>query len=84
MAVDYFSKWIEAELYTTVGSKQMVRFIERNIIYRYELPHHVVTDNGVQFRAEIDTLLKEYKMEHHSSSSYSPQENGPWKLQTRI
>ena len=48
VAVDYFSKWIEAESYTSVGSKQMARFIERNIICRYGLPHHVVTDNGVK------------------------------------
>ena len=47
VAVDYFSKWVEAELNTSVGSKQMARFIERIIIYRYGLPHHVVIDNGV-------------------------------------
>ena len=47
VAVDYFSKWVEAEFYVTVGSKQIARFIEKNIIYRYGLPHHVIMDNGV-------------------------------------
>ena len=28
MAIDYFSKWVEAESFATVGSKQMARFIE--------------------------------------------------------
>ena len=65
MAIDYFSKWVEAESYATVGSRQMARFIEKNIIYRYRLPHHVVTDNGVQFKADTEVLLKEYKIEHH-------------------
>ena len=32
VAIDYFSKWVEAELYTTISSKQMARFIEKNII----------------------------------------------------
>ena len=75
MAIDYFSKWIEAESYTTVGSKQMARFIERNIICRYGLPHHVFIDNRVQFRVEMATLLKECKIEHHMSSPYRPQAN---------
>ena len=47
VAIDYFSKWVEAESFATVGSKQMALFIERNIICRYGLPHHVITDNGV-------------------------------------
>ena len=28
VAIDYFSKWVEAESYVTVGSKQMARFIK--------------------------------------------------------
>ena len=50
----------------------MAMFIEKNIICRYGLPHHVVTDNGMQFRADNDALLKEYKIEHHGSSLYRP------------
>ena len=67
---------VKAESYTMVGSKQMARFIEQNIICRYWLPHHVITNNDVQFRAEITTLLKEYKIENHRSSSYRLQANG--------
>ena len=59
-----------------IGSKQIARFIEQNIIYRYGLPHYVITDNGIQFRVEIAALLKEYKIEHHRSSPYRPQANG--------
>ena len=50
----------------------MARFIEKNIIYMYGLPHHVVMDNGMQFRADTEALLKEYKIEHHRSSTYRP------------
>ena len=76
MVIDYFSKWVEAKSYTTVGSRQMARFIKKNIICRYGLPHHVVTDNGVQFKADTEVLLKEYKIEHYRSSPYRPQANG--------
>ena len=71
VAIDYFSKWV-----ATVGSKQMARFIERNIICRYGLSHHVITDNCIQFRVEASILLEEYKIEHHRSSPYRPQANG--------
>ena len=54
----------------------MARFNEKNIICRYRLPHHVVTDNGVRYWVEMDALLKEYKIEHHRSSLYRPQVNG--------
>ena len=62
VAIDYFSKWVEAESYATVGSRQMARFLEKNIIYRYGMPHPVITDNGIQFRVDTEVLLKEYKI----------------------
>ena len=49
VAFDYFFKWVEAESFLNVTAKQMAKFIYRNIIFRYGMPYHVVTDNGVQF-----------------------------------
>ena len=54
----------------------MTKFIKKNIICRYRLPHHIITDNNVQFREKMATLLKEYKIKHHKSSPYRPQANG--------
>eukprot|EP00257_Ricinus_communis_P019351 XP_015578317.1 uncharacterized protein LOC107261713 [Ricinus communis] len=46
-----FAAWgidiVEAESFTTIGAMQMARFIKRNLIYRYEVPHYIVTDNAV-------------------------------------
>ena len=74
--IDYFSRWIEAESFGTLKAKQMARFIEKSLICRYGVPHHVVTDNGIQFQAETAELLQRYGIEHHKSSSYRPQANG--------
>ena len=49
VAIDYFSRWIEAESFSTLKAKQMAKVIEKSLIYRYGIPHHIVTDNGVQF-----------------------------------
>ena len=47
VAIDYFSRWIEAESFGTLKAKQMMKFIEKSLIYRYGVPHHIVTDNGI-------------------------------------
>ena len=76
LAIDYFSRWIEAESFATLKAKQMAKFIEKSLICRYGVPHHIVTDNGVQFQAETTELLQKYGIEHHKSSPYRPQANG--------
>ena len=54
----------------------MVKFIEKSLIYRYGVPHHIMTDNGVHFQAKIAELLQRYGIEHHKFSPYRPQANG--------
>lgn len=76
VAVDYFSKWIEAESFRNVTAKTMAKFIAQNLVCRYGMPHHVVTDNGVQFRGETKAMLQKYGIGHHKSSPYRPQANG--------
>ena len=49
VAIDYFSRWIETESFGTLKAKQMAKFIEKSLICRYGVPHHIVTDNSVQF-----------------------------------
>ena len=40
------------------------------------MPHHVVTDNGVQFQGETWDILRRHGIRHHNSSPYRPQANG--------
>ena len=54
----------------------MAKFIEKSLICIYGVLHHIVTDNGVQFYAEIAELLQRYGIEYHKSSPYRPQANG--------
>ena len=76
MAIDYFSTWIEEESFGTLKAKQMAKFIEKSLICRYRVPHHIVTDNGVQFQVKTAELLQRYSIEYHKSSPYRPQPNG--------
>ena len=54
----------------------MAKFIRSHIIYLYGVPHELISDRGAHFRGEVDTLVQEYGIQHHRSSSYRPQTNG--------
>ncbi|XP_019197162.1 PREDICTED: uncharacterized protein LOC109191030 [Ipomoea nil] len=49
VAIDYFSKWIEAEPLATITSQQCARFLWRNVISPFGVPVHLISDNGRQF-----------------------------------
>jgi hypothetical protein len=77
VAIDYFTKWVEAASYSTVSAAATEKFIRNNIITRYGIPHEIITDNGKNFVAQrIEEYLAQYKIKHHRSSPYRPQMNG--------
>ena len=48
IAVDKFTKWIEAKLITNIRSKEAVKFF-LDIIYRFGVPNCIITDHGTNF-----------------------------------
>jgi len=76
VAIDYFTKWVEATSFKTLNAKKVAQFIQLNIIFRYGVPHEVISDNGHHFQKETHELLQRYSMVHHLSSPYRPQTNG--------
>ena len=79
VAIDYFTKWVEAASYKILNSKKVAQFIQTNIICRYEVPHEIILDNGLHFKGEIEKLLRQFNIQHHKSSPYCPQTNGATK-----
>jgi hypothetical protein len=51
VAVDKFTKWIKAGLLAKIGSKQARNFVQ-DIIFCFEVPNSIITDNGTQFTGE--------------------------------
>ena len=49
VAVDYFTKWVEAEPLAIVTERKTTNFIWRSIVCRFGIPYTIVTDNGRQF-----------------------------------
>src|SRR3954464_15552916 len=48
VAVDKFTKWIEAKPVKNADEKTATKFL-REIIYRFSYPHSIITDNGTNF-----------------------------------
>jgi transposase InsO family protein len=51
VAVDKFTKWIEATPVTTQDSKAAINFI-KSIVFRFGVPHNITTDNGTNFTSQ--------------------------------
>ena len=76
VVIDYFTKWVEAASCVRLTVARVAKFIRSHIICRYGVPHELISDRGVHFRGEVDTLIQEYDIQHHRSSAYRPQTNG--------
>ena len=76
VAIDYFTKWVEAASNAKLTVARVAKFIRLHIIYRYGVPHELISNRGVHFRGEVDILVQEYGIQHHRSSAYRPQTNG--------
>nr|GEV58322.1 reverse transcriptase domain-containing protein [Tanacetum cinerariifolium] len=50
VAVDYFTKWIEARPVATITGAQVKKFVWDNIVCRFGLPGEIVSENEKQFR----------------------------------
>ncbi|GAU26993.1 hypothetical protein TSUD_290450 [Trifolium subterraneum] len=77
VAVDYFTKWIEAEPLAKIGAAHILRFFKRNLLARFGVPQVVVTDNGTQFTDKrFQEFLAAIGTTQHFTSVEHPQTNG--------
>src|ERR1044072_1123062 len=77
VAIDYFTKWVEAASYAKVTRQVVTRFIKNNIICRYGTPSKIITDNGTNLNNKMmKELCDTFKIDHHNSSPYRLKMNG--------
>jgi hypothetical protein len=76
-ATDYFSKWAETVPLREVKSDNVINFLERNIIYRFGIPHRITSDNAKAFKSnKMHRFMAKYKIKWTYSTGYYPQANG--------
>ena len=76
VAVDKFTKWVEAKPVRKCDGKTATKFL-RELIYRYGFPNSIITDNGTNF---AKGAMAEFCEEHHIrldlASVAHPESNG--------
>ena len=77
VAVDYFTKWVEAEPLVNIKAKQITTFVNKYIVCRFGVPYKIISDNGTHFEGG---MFEEYCQEKGIKRSFSaivhPQDNG--------
>ncbi|CAN1285112.1 Transposon Tf2-6 polyprotein [Linum perenne] len=77
VAIDYFTKWIEAEATASITAKQVEKFTFKHIISRFSIPHSIICDHGTQFDCQsFQTYCQGYKILLRFASVAYPQANG--------
>ncbi len=76
VAVDKFTKWIEAKPVKTVESGPVIDFIS-GVVHSYGVPHSIITDNGSNFTAdEVKLWCSNMGIKLDYATVYHPQTNG--------
>ena len=77
VAIDYFTKWVEATSYKSLTKKVVVDFVRNNLICRFGVPASVITDNGANLNSYfMRDICEQFKITHRNSTAYRPQMNG--------
>jgi len=85
VAVDYFTKWIEAKPLATITAQQVQQFVCKDIICRYGVPHTIIIDNGRQFiDKELDKFYTDLGIKHVTSFVEHPQTNGQAEAANKV
>ena len=50
---DYFTKWVEAKPLSNIREVDAKRFVWKNIVTRFGVPHVLISDNGLQFDSKM-------------------------------
>nr|GFA82367.1 reverse transcriptase domain-containing protein [Tanacetum cinerariifolium] len=73
LAVDYLSKWVEAEALPTNDARVVCKFL-KSLFARFGSPRAIISDRGTYFCNDqfVKVMLK-YEVTHRLSTAYHPQ-----------
>ena len=84
VAIDYFTKWVEAESLTKITEAKVQNFVWKSIVCRFGLPRTLITDNGRQFTgAGFAEFCEDLNISHNFTSVAHPQANGEAEVTNR-
>nr|GFB25624.1 reverse transcriptase domain-containing protein [Tanacetum cinerariifolium] len=83
VAVDYFSKWVEAKALPTNDARVVVKFL-KTLFSQFGTPKAIISDRGTHFCNDLfSRVMAKYGVTHHLSTSYHPQTSGQVEVTNR-
>ncbi|KAL5549486.1 hypothetical protein UlMin_004717 [Ulmus minor] len=77
VAIDYYTKWVEAEALAKITEQNVTNFIWKHIICRFGIPRELVSDHGTQFENErLRATCRNLGITKIFSSPAHPKSNG--------
>ena len=84
VAIDYFTKWVEAEALATITEERIQSFVWKNIICRFGIPSTIISNNGRQFDSQgFRDFCSNLGIKNQFSSPGHPQANGQMEVTNR-
>ena len=84
VAIDYFTKWVEAEALATITEAKVQNFVWKNIVCRFGIPRTIISDNGRQFDSRAFRFFcSNLGIKNKYSSPGHPQANEQTKVTNR-
>ena len=84
VAIDYFTKWVEAEALLTITEARIQSFVWKNIICRFGIPLTIISDYGRQFDSQtFRDFCSGLGIKNQFSSPGHPQANGQTEVTNR-
>ncbi|GJR05748.1 reverse transcriptase domain-containing protein [Tanacetum coccineum] len=76
VAIDYVSKWAEAEALPTNNARVVVNFLKK-LVSRFGIPKALISDRGTHFcNRQMEKILKKFGVHHRIATAYHPQTSG--------
>lgn len=76
VAIDYVSKWAEAQDLQTNDARVVITFLKK-LFCRFGVPKALISDRGTHFcNHMMEKVMKKYGVNHRFSTSYHPQTSG--------
>ncbi|GJT69748.1 reverse transcriptase domain-containing protein [Tanacetum coccineum] len=83
VAVDYLSKWVNAESAPTNVLRVVVKFL-KSPFSRFGAPRAIISDRGTHFcNDKFDKVMSKYGVTHRLSTPYHPQTSGQVEVTNR-
>jgi hypothetical protein len=85
VAIDYFTKWVEAEPLSNIRDVDAKQFLWKNIITRFGIPWAAISDNGTQFESRLfKGFCSDLGIKNFFSSLGYPQSNGQAEVSNKV